>query len=187
MSAIILLLTGAAFCAGLILGWSSKIAIHGITSTLIVQSSIAIVGIILSIQTYKATKSKELKLKHFTEKAKIFEDYIETLKDMTKITKDGNGDKILENTKIVEKFNDLKYKSTIWANDKTIDAMLNMETVSSNDTDQIFEKFAKFYENMREELGHNDRKDFGWDLIAFHVIDHDRHKIYDAKNRMRKR
>ena len=176
-----------ALILGITIGWSSKIVIDGITSTLIIQSSIAIVGIIVSIHTYKATKLKELNLKHFNEKAVIFEDYIETLKSMTQMTKDGNGDKILENDEIVKKFNDLKYKSTIWANDKTIDAMLSMEKVTSNNTDQVFEKFAEFYETMRKELGHNDRKDFGWDLIAFHVIDQDRHKIYDAKNRVRKK
>lgn len=163
-------------------GWTSRFVLQGVTPDLLVQCLTALGGLALGLWTYRRTKESESLARQFPQKAAIYEGLLEQVKLLHVGGKPELGGQPVDDNVLARVLLDLKYKAIIWGDQRLIKALSDLE-VAQNPGDHValFDGWARLYEQMRRELGHTDKKGFGWDIIMLTLKEEDKAQFEQMK------
>ena len=157
------------FGLGWFLGWTSELVLSGLTAAIVVQSTTIFVTIGLAIWTYSKTKEKEREARLFAQKAEVYEELLDIIHGlMGPNAKDTSDD-------LVEQLRQVQFKAITWGDQSLLDILSELSEGDENPSQYVlFERMARLYNQMRKELGHNDRPGIGWDILKLQLIAKDR-------------
>ncbi len=178
----LVLLAGGLAVTSFLAGWASRFVVQGVTPDLLVQCATALGGLALGLWTYRKTKQSESLARQFPQKAAIYEGLLEQVKLLHMGGKPELGGEPVDDNVLARVLLDLKYKAIIWGDQRLIKALSDVE-VARNPSDLValFDGWARLYEQMRRELGHTDKKGFGWDIIMLTLKEEDRAQFEQMK------
>lgn len=129
-----------------------------------------------AIWNFNKTKQKEADAQFFPEKAKVYKQIIDIMRDVMFAQKGWipNPDE----TEIAQRFARARYDLIIWGGKSTVGALEAFETQSATeDTGKMFLSVANLYDAIRLELGHKSDERLGIDLVMSQIILEDRDKF----------
>ncbi len=130
----------------------------------------------LAIWTFQKTKRKEAEAQIFPEKAKVYKELIDIIRDVMFAQK-GWGPP-LDADAIAQRFGRVRYDMIVWGGQETIRAVTAFEESSaSGDMGIMFTAAANLYANVRKELGHSDDAQLPEDMFLAQLIPQDREKV----------
>lgn len=156
-----------------VFGWLSRFVIEGVTPDLALQCATALGGLILALWSYRKTKEAESLARQFPQKAEIYEGLLEQIKSMQMENNPDLGRNPVDQIKLARTLLDIKYKAIIWGDQKLLDALAEIE-IAAEDNIDLFDKWARLYEQMRKELDHKDSKGYGWQIIMLNLKQEDK-------------
>src|SRR4051794_39624094 len=108
----------------------------------------------LAIWTFQKTKRKEAEAQIFPEKAKIYKEIVDIIRDIMFAQK-GWCPPINEG-ELGQRFGRVRYDMIIWGGQDTIRAITALEDASGADVGKMFSAVTGLYAQIRKELGHSD-------------------------------
>lgn len=171
LALLILVIFGAAICFSL--GWLSRFTIQGLTPDLVLQCATALGGLALALWSYRRTKDAEYLARQFPQKAEIYEQLLAEIKSVQTQNNPALGGIKIDENELAKRLLDIKFKAIIWGDQKLLSSLADIETPATDNID-LFDKWARLYEQMRRELGHRDQKGYGWDIIMLSIIQEDK-------------
>ncbi|WP_439478717.1 hypothetical protein [Brevundimonas sp.] len=157
------------FGSGWFFGWTSELVLSGVTAAVVVQSTTIFVTIGLAIWTYSKTKEKEREARLFAQKAEVYEELLGIIHGLM----GPNGADAPDD--LVEKLRQVQFKAITWGDQSLLDILSELSDGDDSPSQRVlFERMARLYNQMRKELGHNDRPGIGWDILKLQLIAKDR-------------
>ena len=134
---------------------------------------IAIVAIITFMTTIYANhdaRIREIESRHFENKAKIYQLYVEQYVDLMNRVKNK---KSLDNDKLVKQMQKIKQDIMIWGDSELINAFSALDIFSKKGGDELapLRQQDKIFRLLRKNLGHDDKKLKELSLVQLFVTD----------------
>src|SRR5665213_785422 len=147
----VLVLVGAAT----LLGWILWNIFRDLTGQTALTMAIATVTIGVTVWTFVKTKEKEIDSRLFPEKAKVYTEILEIIKQFTSSDKPWHTP--MHENDMAKRLMDVQFKMLVWSSPKAIKAFNSLGDLSEADLGEMIARIAFLYGCIRRDLGHNDK------------------------------
>lgn len=128
-----------------------------------------------AIWSFYKTKRKEADAQIFSEKAAVYKNIIDILRDVFFASKGWAPP--VDTDDLAKRFGQVRFDMIIWGGQDTIRAITRMEEADTNTPGSQFAAAVNLFAQIRRELGHADDPALAEDLFLSQVIGSDREQV----------